>query len=80
VFTFDGSRFTLASLHPGETRESIREHTGFDYIEPVEIPRTAPPTAAERALLRGAVCGEMLETYPAFCRRIWNRDAAGSAA
>ncbi len=78
VFSFDAAigRFRLASLHPGETVATVREATGFDYDES-EVPDTADPTPAELALLRGPVCDEMLETYPDFCRRVWNRSSTG---
>jgi glutaconate CoA-transferase subunit B len=76
VFRFDAreGRFTLASVHPGESAASVREATGFAYDAPAEVPVTPDPTPAELALLRGPVCDEMLETYPAFCRRVWGRD------
>jgi glutaconate CoA-transferase subunit B len=74
VFAFDGARFTLASIHPGETAATIRENTGFDYDEPAEIPETPDPTPRELTLLRGKVCDDMLEAYPAFCRRVWGRE------
>ncbi len=81
VFHFDGTRFTLASLHPGETAESVRAATGFEYAAPAEIPATPDPTEAELALLRGPVCDEMLETYPEFCQRVWQRSSfEGQAA
>jgi glutaconate CoA-transferase subunit B len=75
VFRFDpaAARFSLASVHPGETPASIRAATGFDYDEPAEVGETPPPTPAELALLRGPVCDDMLETYPEFCRRVWGR-------
>jgi len=78
VFTFDpaAARFTLASLHPGETVESIREATGFDFDIPADVPRTPDPTPDELALLRGPVCDEMLETYPDFCARVFSRKLA----
>ena len=78
VFRFDAAaaRFTLDSLHPGETAESIRAATGFDYDAPATPAVTADPTAAELALLRGPVCDEMLETYPDFCARVFARKAA----
>jgi glutaconate CoA-transferase subunit B len=79
VFRFDGARFSLASLHPGETRESVRENTGFDYDD-ADAHATPNPTDEELALLRGPVCDEMMETYPEFCRRVWGRDHAGKAA
>ena len=75
VFRFDaakegGARFTLASRHPGETAESIRAETGFDYDES-DTPETADPSPDELALLRGPVRAEMVETYPEFCARVW---------
>ena len=75
VFGFDGTGFNLASVHPGETAETVREATGFSYRETPTVPFTPDPTEAELALLRGVVCDEMLETYPDFCRRVWGRTA-----
>ena len=77
VFAFDSAaaRFTLASLHPGETVDSIRAATGFDF-DAGTAPHTTPPSDAELALLRGPVCDEMAETYPEFCARIWGRAQA----
>ncbi len=82
VFTFDPARarFTLASVHPGETVETIRAATGFDFDVPGQVPETAPPTEAERALLRGPVADRMIETYPDFCARIFGRTAKDFAA
>jgi glutaconate CoA-transferase subunit B len=75
VFRFGPARvrFTLASVHPGETAATVRAATGFDYDEPASVPVTPDPTEAELAVLRGPVCDRMLETYPAFCRRVWGR-------
>jgi len=70
VFSFDGSGFTLASRHPGETAAGIRAETGFDYRE-TDAPETADPTPDQIALLRGPVRAEMAETYPEFCARVW---------
>jgi glutaconate CoA-transferase subunit B len=88
VFAFDprSARFTLMSVHDGETAESVREATGFEYDVADSVPTTAPPTEAERALLRSTVCAAMRETYPTFCDRVWGRapdaaaDTVGSAA
>jgi glutaconate CoA-transferase subunit B len=85
VFRFDAARarFALQSVDPGETRQSIRAATGFDYDEPDgDVPVTQAPTEAELALLRGPVRAAMLETYPDFCRRVWPRSSAqdGKAA
>jgi len=78
VFRFDAGagQFTLASLHPGETLEGVRAATGFTFAVPATIPTTEAPTPAELALLRGPVCDEMLETYPDFCTRVFDRKAA----
>jgi glutaconate CoA-transferase subunit B len=82
VFRFDPTRarFSLASLHPGETRETVRAATGFDYDEPADIATTAGPTEAQAATLAGPVCDAMIETYPDFCRRVWGREAKEEAA
>ena len=74
VFTFDGTRFTLMSIHPGETVDTVRAATGFEFDPGTPVP-TPDPTADELALLRGPVCDEMIETYPAFCARVWGRTA-----
>jgi glutaconate CoA-transferase subunit B len=79
VFGFDGARFSLASIHPGETPQSVRDNTGFDY-DKADAATTPDPTPEQLVLLRGKVCDEMLETYPEFCRRVWGRDQAGKAA
>jgi len=78
VFRFDPAcaRFTLASVHPGETPDSVRAATGFDYDAPREVPLTPDPTESELGLLRGPVCEAMIDTYPLFCRRVWGRGAA----
>ncbi|MFC7472886.1 CoA-transferase [Dankookia sp. GCM10030260] len=78
VFAFhpDRARFSLLSLHPGETVESIRAATGFGFDVPDDVPQTPDPTDQELTLLRGAVCDEMLETYPEFCARVFDRKIA----
>jgi glutaconate CoA-transferase subunit B len=70
----------LQSVHPGETAESVRAATGFDYHAPENVPATADPTEAELAALRGEVCAAMQETYPAFCSRVWGRGAKTETA
>jgi glutaconate CoA-transferase subunit B len=71
VFRFAAGRFVLASVHPGETAESVRTATGFDYDAPAEPPVTADPTDGQLDLLRGPVRARMAATYPDFCRRVW---------
>ncbi len=77
VFRFDAARgrFALASVHPGETVESIRANTGFAFDAGDDVPATPDPTETELALLRGPVRAEMVETYPDFCARVWQEAA-----
>jgi glutaconate CoA-transferase subunit B len=82
VFDFDRQRqrFRLRSIHPGESLESIRDHTGFDFDLPEGggevVPETAVPSAEELAALRGPIGREVAETYPAFAERVWGLRAA----
>lgn len=79
VFEFnrDAQRFSLASIHPGESEASIREHTGFDYDDADEIVVTPPPDDASLALIRGPVADTIAEIYPDFAARVFARvDAA----
>jgi len=73
VFRFhpERARFSLESVHPGETVESVRETTGFTFDVTGDVPFTPDPTAEELALLRGPICDEMMETYPEFCARVF---------
>ena len=78
VFSFDPARarFTLESVHAGETVESVRAATGFGFDVADSVGETPVPTADELALLRGPVCDEMMETYPEFCARVFGRRSA----
>jgi glutaconate CoA-transferase subunit B len=79
VFDFDTAarRFTLDSIHPGESTQSIREHTGFDYDEPARVPVTPLPGEDVLALVRGPVATAIAEVYPDFAARVFARaDAA----
>jgi glutaconate CoA-transferase subunit B len=80
VFRFDAARarFSLNSLHPGETIDSVRAATGFAFDAAADVPFTQDPSDAELALLRGRICDEMAETYPEFCARVWGRSAAAA--
>ena len=73
VFRFDRNRgrFTLASAHPGVSREKVRAATGFDYDEPAEMQTTPAPDAATLALLRGDIARTVADTYPAFAAETW---------
>jgi glutaconate CoA-transferase subunit B len=78
VFAFDKGkrRFRLASVHPGESIETVREHTGFDFDAGPEVGATAPLLAADLDLLRGRVAAEIAETYPRFARALFGTQAA----
>jgi glutaconate CoA-transferase subunit B len=78
VFAFDRARrrFRLESVHPGETVESIRATTGFDFDASTQVPETAGPSAADRDLLRVRVADEIAETYPRFAAALFGRRAA----
>ena len=78
VFRFhpDRARFSLESVHPGETVESVRDATGFAFDVTGDVPFTPDPTSEELVLLRGPICDEMLETYPEFCARVFGRKQA----
>lgn len=72
VFRFqkESARFVLHSVHPGQSVDDIREHTGFDFDMPSSVDETPAPTAEELALIRGSVGTDISETYPAFARRV----------
>jgi glutaconate CoA-transferase subunit B len=78
VFAFDRARrrFCLESVHPGETVDSIRANTGFDFDAPTQVPETSDPSAADRDVLRGRVANEIAETYPRFAAALFGRRAA----
>ncbi len=78
VFRFDRDRgrFALASVHPGQTLEDIREQTGFDFDVPARIEQTPAPGAQDLVLIRGPVGKDISETYPDFARRVLELDAA----
>jgi glutaconate CoA-transferase, subunit B len=68
LFTFDRGRrrFSLASVHPGQSVEDIIEHTGFDFDRPDRVPMTIPPSPADLQLMREVVAPELSEIYPQF--------------
>jgi len=70
-FTPERARFTLLSVHPGESAATIRAATGFEYDVAEPITETADPTPEELRLLRGPVAAAIGSTYPAFTARLW---------
>ena len=73
VFEFDrdSRRFTLVSVHPGESPTSIRENTGFEYTQAESIVTTPPPEASTLALIRGPIAHAIAEVYPDFAARVF---------
>jgi glutaconate CoA-transferase subunit B len=81
VFAFDRARarFTLESVHPGETPETIAAATGFDFDRPETVPVTPAPSADELAAIRGPVRATLSATYPRFAARLGDADIAAEA-
>lgn len=79
LFDFEPERpgFRLVSVHPGETLETVREVTGFDFACDGEPPVTAAPEPETLTLIRGRVLDELFETYPAFARDMQAQFADG---
>jgi len=76
LFLFDRERgrFVLASVHPGESTDTVR----VDAPDTVAVtPVPAPP---ELALIRGPVGHEVAETYPVFARNVLGIDAPTTRA
>lgn len=67
-FNFDRQkrRFRLQSVHPGHSVEEIRDHTGFEFECPDQVPFTRAPEPEILALIRGRIRSEIAETYPRF--------------
>lgn len=70
LFGFDDG-FVLRSFHPGESVESIREATGFDFKVDPQVHETLPPSREDLDLLRGPVARLVAVDYPDFARRVW---------
>jgi glutaconate CoA-transferase subunit B len=75
VFDFDDvtKRFRLQSVHPGHTVDDVREHTGFDYDVPDDVPETIVPDRETLSLLRGEIADAVTERYPAFATKIFGQ-------
>jgi glutaconate CoA-transferase subunit B len=73
LFAFDRGRkrFRLASVHPGHTIAEVREHTGFDYDQPPDVPVTPAPSPETLRLLRTVVAPQLTEVYPQFAADVF---------
>lgn len=72
LFGFDRQRrrFNLESVHPGHSVQEIRDHTGFDFDCPQNVPVTPAPEERVLELLRARIREEVAETYPRFAQRL----------
>jgi glutaconate CoA-transferase subunit B len=72
VMAFDrpNKRFSLKSLHPGETLEGLIAETGFAFEHRQTAPVTREPDDATRRLILGPIGEAVAETYPAFAARL----------
>ena len=77
VFGFDraAGRFSLSSVHPGQSVRSIADSTGFEFAVDADVPTTPEPDANTLALLRGSVRADLYGVYPEFTERVLGRAA-----
>ncbi|MEM1297988.1 MAG: CoA-transferase [Pseudomonadota bacterium] len=73
VFGFDRerARFRLQTVHAGETVDSIREMTGFDFDVADDVEETPVPSGTRLARIRDEIAPQILTFYPEFAKRIW---------
>ena len=73
LFDFDRARrsFRLASVHPGHSVEEVIENTGFDFVQPANVPVTPAPSAATLQLMRATVAPMLAEVYPQFAEKVF---------
>jgi len=71
IFTWQQSSesFQLHSLHPGESIESIKTNTGFNFQIPDNVCTTPSPDAKSLELIYGSVGQQIAETYPEFSQK-----------
>ncbi|MBX2886904.1 MAG: hypothetical protein KTR32_43555 [Granulosicoccus sp.] len=77
VFDYNRAKmeFSLASIHPGESADSVRENTAFGFSEPANVPATSTPTEQVLVTMRTDICQQMLEVYPLFAQKLWLSNA-----
>ena len=67
----DKARFRLVSTHPGETVDSIRYQTGFDFDVDKQARETPLPSVERLETIRAKIGPEVLQFYPEFASRVW---------
>ncbi len=72
VMDFDRTRarFRLRSVHPGETVDSIREATGFDF-DIGDVVDTPLPSGTRLKTIRDEIAPQILTFYPEFAKKLW---------
>jgi glutaconate CoA-transferase, subunit B len=72
-FAFDRTRarFRLNSVHPGHSVAEVRDHTGFDFDVPDDVPITPPPSSERLRLLRETIAPALAAIYPKFAERVF---------
>jgi glutaconate CoA-transferase subunit B len=71
VFSFNGSRFRLESVHPDHSVEEVVENTGFDFDCPDDVTETPQPDPRRLELLRREIAPRVAEFYPDFAARVF---------
>jgi len=62
-------------VHPGHTVAEVREHTGFDFDLPSEVPVTPAPSPETLRLLRTVIAPQLTEVYPQFASEVFGISA-----
>lgn len=82
LFMFDKARgrFRLESVHPGESVESVRQNTGFDFDCPTHVPETPVPSAETLKAIRHDIAPKIADPYPKFAAEVLGYTAPDRAA
>ncbi|MEM9062700.1 MAG: CoA-transferase [Pseudomonadota bacterium] len=67
----ESGRFRLKTVHSGETIESIREMTGFEFDIEQDVVETQAPSAERLERIRVEIAPKILTFYPEFAGRVW---------
>lgn len=73
VMDFDqqAAQFRLRLCHSGETVESIRTATGFDFDVAEDVDETPMPSPERLGRIREHIAPQILTFYPEFASRVW---------
>ena len=65
------ARFRLTGVHPGETVESVRAATGFDFDIDPDVREPPLPSPERLDAIRTKIVPQILQFYPEFASRVW---------